>query len=71
MSDLVIYVIETGAQGYDVYLGFVVAAKSRKEAIDLAAKKAGSVDTRSWSVKNVGLYFGNRPKILMANFNAG
>lgn len=71
-----LYLVERDGTGYDEYLGHVIAAGSKEEAVELAAKSAASEGRSGWSnprcrMLGVTTYSCEDAHIVMSSFHAG
>lgn len=67
-----IYLIERTDEniGWDEYIGFIICAKSKKEAKSLMLS-ADEINCAVWKITKVGVTQYKKAKILLDSFNAG
>jgi len=66
-----IYLIErTDKVDWDEYVGFVICAESKKEAVSLM-RSAEEKYHAKWKITKVGVTHYKKAKILLDSFNAG
>jgi hypothetical protein len=75
--NLSLYHIEDSVSGYDVWTDWVVAARSRKQALQMHPGGDGFSYNGKWPTKTIATYIGkaalsiHSPEVICASFNAG